>query len=1138
MSFVDSLEWFGKVGIYKGVWNIKKGLSGLSNSIRALDFKNLISVVKFIFNPFKQLSLMFRLLQKGFSGLSMALKKVPVIGWLFMAVDGVIGAVEGYKKAGNIFGVETDKLTQGMKISAGAAGGVVGVLDGLTFGLLRLTGVAGPLTEFLAKLFYGFTYLAKGFQDSLMSWMPAIQESLKSVGQAFGELWAMFAGIFGFNITSETDGWKAFYDMMGMVGSVLGAIVGGGLKLLVDILYAAIQVIKAVVWYFSTWINMLRAIGTAIATLSFQPIIDFFGKLGTDILGALGKVFSDLSGWVRSWFGWGKKPESPPATPQVALADGGITTGPTNALIGEAGPEAVIPLDKLSGMMSNNVVAGGDFAKEKALGEQKKLNDFSRSSNNSLKNLERRASTASEGLYVKDTKTHTMLQLLFTQLGYVYESLEAGLNFISQGEEEKMQMARADAKLKRLETTANIADNYVEKGISEEMRQDLMLAYRQAMTGPATAGIENNEYVEQYSDRFGNVEQKEVIQLLKKIEESSRGTRKAVGHGERAGSFYTHDIHMVGEIGDLTNTIDEKIPNPLENDKKELAADRTKPFAPSKPLENTPEYYQYKAVSDSGNFEQNYQTMPEYMWSSRDHVDSRMEKQANMYAASPNFETSAQMASVEGLEENLGRTSIEYGDGQSMGLGEAMEKLKGNLESKAKSRLEEENKEAIAAMDAEIEIKKKEYFNDPSKSIDELMSAKKKKSKFYEENVDKYYLEDSAMASRPGEDPTMLYESYSSAKERTIGRYTDNAASERALVMAQEQELEGLKTKRKEVRGRRSWGSWAMGIDPDKDEIGSIDKRIAEIEGKKSWGYQTDVGSLDASRSRLEMWEKKIKDPGTIERNTIGKNVWTGDSDTSTIFPSEMSSNAVDYAFDTREQVSIEPEKIQGASIPPSEAVQRNLNAIEKFATPAEGEAAEAVLEQNVEQTKKLGTVEEASARSLEPGSIYTHDIHLEKLLSGLGGDRLSLAATTTAAAIDSASAYHATPVGQHAVPVMRGEDDGDVSQVQPVHLRDIAESILKDKVGGEAGTGKLQSDELARMEEIANRQYAEMQQIREGIQEMVSLLRPTGNVVGSGMDEAPKTKFAREHVRPTIYGQMIDGKPGSGPNRSVYKDF
>jgi len=33
--------------------------------------------------------------------------------------------------------------------------------------------------------------------------------------------------------------------------------------------------------------------------------------------------------------------------PRIALAAGGIVTGPTNALIGEAGPEAVIPLDQL-----------------------------------------------------------------------------------------------------------------------------------------------------------------------------------------------------------------------------------------------------------------------------------------------------------------------------------------------------------------------------------------------------------------------------------------------------------------------------------------------------------------------------------------------------------------------------------------------------------------------------------------------------------------------------------------------------------------------------------------------------------------------------------------------------------------------
>jgi hypothetical protein len=46
-----------------------------------------------------------------------------------------------------------------------------------------------------------------------------------------------------------------------------------------------------------------------------------------------------------------------------AMANGGIVTGPTLALIGEAGPEAVVPLDRMGSMGGNNVtihVNGGD----------------------------------------------------------------------------------------------------------------------------------------------------------------------------------------------------------------------------------------------------------------------------------------------------------------------------------------------------------------------------------------------------------------------------------------------------------------------------------------------------------------------------------------------------------------------------------------------------------------------------------------------------------------------------------------------------------------------------------------------------------------------------------------------------------
>ena len=41
------------------------------------------------------------------------------------------------------------------------------------------------------------------------------------------------------------------------------------------------------------------------------------------------------------------------------FAQGGVVTGPTMGLIGEAGPEAIIPLDKLDNMMQKTVVVEG-----------------------------------------------------------------------------------------------------------------------------------------------------------------------------------------------------------------------------------------------------------------------------------------------------------------------------------------------------------------------------------------------------------------------------------------------------------------------------------------------------------------------------------------------------------------------------------------------------------------------------------------------------------------------------------------------------------------------------------------------------------------------------------------------------------
>jgi hypothetical protein len=58
--------------------------------------------------------------------------------------------------------------------------------------------------------------------------------------------------------------------------------------------------------------------------------------------------------------------------PRIALAEGGIVTGPTNALIGEAGPEAVIPLSKIGSMGNtyNITVNAGVGTNGAQVGEQ------------------------------------------------------------------------------------------------------------------------------------------------------------------------------------------------------------------------------------------------------------------------------------------------------------------------------------------------------------------------------------------------------------------------------------------------------------------------------------------------------------------------------------------------------------------------------------------------------------------------------------------------------------------------------------------------------------------------------------------------------------------------------------------------
>jgi hypothetical protein len=125
---------------------------------------------------------------------------------------------------------------------------------------------------------------------------------------------------------------------------IAGAVVGLGALLvvaykqfepfrkIVDAVFGAIKfgVTEIAIPYIKLLLNVWKTI---------------FNAIGAIWNNTLGKISFEVPNWVP---GLGGKGFSFPKIP--ALAQGGIVMGPQIALIGEAGPEAVIPLDRLSDM--------------------------------------------------------------------------------------------------------------------------------------------------------------------------------------------------------------------------------------------------------------------------------------------------------------------------------------------------------------------------------------------------------------------------------------------------------------------------------------------------------------------------------------------------------------------------------------------------------------------------------------------------------------------------------------------------------------------------------------------------------------------------------------------------------------------
>jgi len=174
------------------------------------------------------------------------------------------------------------------------------------------------------------------FTDVMVITMTAVGQWFKHVfTEALPAAWKFF-------VTTLSDGWNTFSKSFMIIIEVIGAFFEG---------------------YINGWIGLFEGFINGIVS-GLNWVIKQVNKLKITVPETpFNKAFT---------MGFNLPDLSKISLPRIALAEGGFVNRPTNALIGEAGPEAVIPLKKMGGMGTtvNITIHAGMGADGKRLGEQ------------------------------------------------------------------------------------------------------------------------------------------------------------------------------------------------------------------------------------------------------------------------------------------------------------------------------------------------------------------------------------------------------------------------------------------------------------------------------------------------------------------------------------------------------------------------------------------------------------------------------------------------------------------------------------------------------------------------------------------------------------------------------------------------
>lgn len=301
---------------------------------------------------------------RGFKDLSPA-----VLAGIGVALRSLVSNLEGLAQFMKDNPEVVRALGIGLVVVAGALA-VIAIVAGIAMGAMLLFLVT--VVALIGGIVLGVAWLGQWLIENVPGFFEAVWEAIKTAAAAFWEFIKELFRMAGVDIDTIvktikdlfTGNWSALKDD---IFKLTDELTGGLLSKITDFSFS----------WGGLWDGIKDLAGGAIrglADIVMGPIMSIVGAFWMAV-DAANALINAIAGVNNSHV---NTAISFPAVPKFAT--GGVVTGPTLGLIGEAGPEAVMPLDKLQNFVNMNSggVQGGGVYVIDPTGADKALVEFLR----------------------------------------------------------------------------------------------------------------------------------------------------------------------------------------------------------------------------------------------------------------------------------------------------------------------------------------------------------------------------------------------------------------------------------------------------------------------------------------------------------------------------------------------------------------------------------------------------------------------------------------------------------------------------------------------------------------------------------------------------------------------------------------